>query len=138
MSRSRNVGEYDLQDWTYEFLAYGVRADKSNPENWWLCFAMDHGVGLEEVWHKYGDEVLKSWIAEHPLTRPWSWWLVDAPEPRKRLVPDKHYWKDWKKFSHGIPENRRDSEKEFETEAQYLERLGLLTESEKKLLKIKI
>lgn len=53
-------------------------------------------------WHDLGDDILAEWIIELPRTRPWAWWRYDAPEPRP----------------------------EGETEAAYLERLGLLTEYE--------
>ena len=138
MARSRKIGEEDLTTWMYEYLISHVMPDKSNPDNWWHCFAMNSGVGLEEAWHKYGEEVLKKRIADRPGFRPWPWWLIDAPSPRRRLVPDDHYWPDWKNLSYGIPANRRGSEEEFETQTAYLSRLNLLTKEEKTLLKHKI
>jgi hypothetical protein len=32
-----------------------------------------------DVWAAVRDELLAAWIAERPGTRPWAWWLHDAP-----------------------------------------------------------
>jgi hypothetical protein len=41
--------------------------------------------GHEALWREHGEEIVADWIAEHPGTRPWKWWAVDAREPRRRL-----------------------------------------------------
>ena len=58
------------------------------------------------VWDALRDEVVADWIAEHPGTRPARWWGYDAP----------------------------DDPPVFESEAAYLDRLGLLTEGERDYL----
>jgi hypothetical protein len=40
---------------------------------------------LRALWGEHRDEVLAEWIAEAPGTRPWAWWQLEAPEPRRRL-----------------------------------------------------
>ena len=58
---------------------------------------------MREAWEKHRENILTQWIAANPGTRPWAWWKFDAPEPRP----------------------------EGEGEADYLGRLGLLTDLEK-------
>lgn len=93
-----------------------------------------------EGWEELGEDVLANWIAEKPGTRPWGWWLFDAPQ-RLRVVsgvehpqsgfaswqPDRprHFW-----FGRPSPKHAKCTAK-YETETEYLTRLNLLTQSER-------
>ncbi len=88
---------------------------------------------FEAAWRTNRDALLRDYIKEHPGRRPYAWWELDAPEPRRLLsgrvevVDEELYF--------GLP--RRTSvayeEKQFEGQTAYLDRLGLLTKNEKKL-----
>ena len=36
-------------------------------------------------WQSIRSDILTDWIKEHPGTRPFYWWVADAPEPRLRV-----------------------------------------------------
>ena len=93
------------------------------------------------VWKFHRRTLLAAWIAEHPGTRPWSWWLAEAPAPRRvrrganvpaHLVDDLIAPPDWRTheaWSHGasciahlLPF--------FEDELEYLRRHKLLAKGE--------
>jgi hypothetical protein len=65
------------------------------------------GRSYADQWEECRAEVLAGWVREKPGTRPSTWWRLDAPEPRP----------------------------EGESEAEYLERHGLLTEDERRALR---
>ena len=46
------------------------------------------------LWAQYREEILSSWVADHPGTRPPAWWLYDAPEQRQRLGGKGTPWND--------------------------------------------
>ncbi len=96
----------------------------------------------------HGKEILKDWIAESPGSRPWAWWEVTAPETRRQIkgIEILDEWPGDLVYDFGIPvysasyhlgeSKNKIKESDFESEAAYLKRLNLLTESEKKLLKL--
>jgi hypothetical protein len=68
-----------------------------------------------------------------PGTRPWGWWAFEAPEPRRLISGRCTPLTD--RLHEGIPALYNfDSANppEWECQADYLERLGLLTDSEKR------
>lgn len=77
-----------------------------HPEGVVICIggpeaAVDPEV-LEAAWDDLGAEILEEWIEERPGSRPWAWWMLQAPEGRRQ----------------------------GEAERAYLERLGLMTHDE--------
>ena len=36
-------------------------------------------------WQAVKDDIIATWIAEHPGTRPFAWWQYDSPGPRSRV-----------------------------------------------------
>lgn len=62
---------------------------------------VDKGYSWLPIWKEIRDKVMADWINEHPASRPWAWWMFDAPrwddpfkdcfyhgtfaEPRQRL-----------------------------------------------------
>lgn len=108
----------------------------------------------KELYELIRDDFLEKWILEHPCSRPWAWHHYDAPRQKDQDVGS---------FWHGtLPEERRhirggrrceyrlvpqyykgvfefwhfdgDDVPLFESEASYLQRLNLLTDSEKRHL----
>ncbi|HEY7116562.1 MAG TPA: hypothetical protein VH475_08250 [Tepidisphaeraceae bacterium] len=39
-----------------------------------------------DYWEQHRDEVLAEWVAQHPGTRPWSWWHFAMSEPRRVIA----------------------------------------------------
>lgn len=67
----------------------------------------DHRERRAAAWAALRGDILPAWVREHPGTRPWAWWLVEAgQEP---------------------PESP-------EAQRAYLEARGLLTPAEKRAL----
>jgi hypothetical protein len=75
--------------------------------------------GMREAWRRHGGVLLAQWVAQHPGTRPWAWWMFEAPDDAV-----------------GRPDERledyvaRLDERDRETEAAFLRRHGLLQPSE--------
>lgn len=136
-------------DWLDDFLVDGAEPAMDAPGVNIFIF-IDPGQAAIEAWREHGARVLARFVRDHPGTRPWAWWLADAPEPRRRLggtgdplrfarlafgVPDS-----WQTAAHagscmarGVPVDPRDPPV-FESEATYLKRLALLTPAESKRL----
>jgi hypothetical protein len=76
----------------------------------WRC--SDEAVA--PLWRRHGPTVLADWVRRRPGTRPWAWWRFDAPESRRTRTPGRV----------PVPENQAD----------YLDRLDLLTDAERERL----
>jgi hypothetical protein len=64
----------------------------------WECFKLTGPrvrAALREVWREVADDLLDQWIAERPGTRPYGWWLFDAPRWRPEDRPE---------WCHDVPE----------------------------------
>ena len=124
----------------------GVVLGSSHMEHLMLGFSFMDGDDLfervspdwrKEVWGEYREQLM----AECPAgTRPAAWWDYDAPkEPRKRLggtgtpIPGCRFRKGVP-LAYGEDYDLEDPPR-YETEAEYLGRHGLLTETEKEALK---
>ncbi len=118
-------------------------------------------LGLNEpitaqLWREYSAEILARWIAERPGTRPSLWWKFEAPRaprgslrgmlvgddlPQPRLQvggsgrPANEVLAYCPRMSFGVPTTWADVEPGnpplVESEAAYLERMGLLTAAER-------
>ena len=103
-------------------------------------------------WFAHRDELLADWTQDSvewatrnrpgfdnpepggPGTRPSGWWTHEAPEPRRQLAGStagqaRYY------FGMATPWSYEDGAPEFESEAEYLKRLKLLTKEERTALK---
>jgi hypothetical protein len=109
---------------------------------------------LRAGWEILRGELLPKWIAEHPGTRPYAWWLFDAPERRQRTDGVQHPFdnrvrrqrieaageglkKTGYELYYGRPRAlvvKDDFEAEYESEMAYLMRLDLLTDAERREL----
>ena len=116
-----------------------------------------------DVWAKWGAGVLERWIKERPGSRPSLWWKYQAPrlpaagtgtffdgkipEPRQRVGGvGRTQWDagaNWVPFYRcGLPASREcwsfiipNEPPQFEAQAVYLRRHGLLTPEEEEALK---
>jgi hypothetical protein len=95
---------------------------------------------VRALWTEYGASLLARWLIEHPGERPYAWWLIDAPEPRQCLDdPGRHVWPvaRWPEYMwrqrRGIPllDQIGHFTVTFESQAAYLDRLGLLGAAER-------
>ena len=48
-------------------------------------FTMD----LPALWSAHGEQVMRTWVVEHPGTRPSCWWKYDPPEPSRHRLSGK-------------------------------------------------
>src|SRR5438445_3445567 len=101
---------------------------------------------LRALWAEHGPELLAAWIREHPGTRPFAWWALEAPEPRRVLSGAAHvlppgpaWWEPVWRSAFGIPplEQVGPFTVEVESEAAYLRRRDLLGAEERRALRSK-
>ena len=104
---------------------------------------------VSQMWAQLGAQITAEHVAEWPGSRPKCWWRYDAPEPRRRLDanpgqpgrPDLVYGRPWSwKFptiwppgatvTGGAPECDPANPPVYESQAEYLQRLGLLLSGE--------
>jgi hypothetical protein len=113
------------------------------------CFHGDREA-IEAAWNELRVPFMRQWIAEHPGSRPWAWWEFDAPE-RRQCVNDVHpfdrpdRWRETDRLCcaeiqrrtyslwYGCPAllGPGDFDCRFESQPDYLDRLGLLTAQER-------
>lgn len=119
-----------------------------------------HGEPLKlarQCWKELKDKIMAEHIAEKPGTRPEAWWLWDMPERRLRIDGLPHPFDNPERKAHieahsggsqswidaayemteGIPSLiccKDDDLAEYETKEEFLDRLGLLTDTERKAL----
>lgn len=119
-TRRRNRGtEYgNVPDRVARLLLEEAPAD--GVETVWRL--LQHGSRLEALWREYGAVVLPLWVRRYPGTRPAAFWRVEAPEPRRRLDGRPARWRG-PRGTHGAGE--------YEGQAAYLDRLGLLLKGER-------
>ncbi len=106
--------------------------------------------GLDEAfvadwWAQNGERITEEWIARHPGSRPWPWWCWDHGKERPVINPDHDPACDFAVrrdsffgFVHsGVFSVQRGADGKLshspwqEPEADYLDRRGLLTETER-------
>ncbi|HPS56181.1 MAG TPA: hypothetical protein PLP05_11340 [Sedimentisphaerales bacterium] len=106
------------------------------------CFILEDD--LRQTWQYYRAALLDAWIQVLPGSRPWAWWAFDMPENTRREAlegvhiddyPGKKLCKKFKKYSFGLPSccDFRDKKPVYESEFDYLQRLGLLLEDEENI-----
>jgi|CXWL01.1.fsa_nt_gi hypothetical protein len=95
---------------------------------------------MRAAWESLRDDLLPNWIEDHPGTRLWAWWQFDAPESRRLMSgpgasaindPTALPWSKRLEFGKPVVFRTEDELRSvWEPEADYLERLGLMTEHE--------
>ena len=117
-------------------------------------FLMELTPKMRTTWDSCRAEIMGEWIQRNPCSRPWAFWKLDS-EPRQRLggtgTPSYEVLAYSRRFERGLPAgwiSKRDEDiynlkgvainpedpPYFESEATFLDRHGLLTESEKRYL----
>lgn len=143
--------EVGILDKVPEFDAYYIGTD-------WIYHAALDPDPVKTEWSISRKKILKSWIGAHPGTRPYAWWCFEAPDARRRVggtgTPKHEVLQYAAAYMFGIPRywitqqdteipgrfgfkgNPVDSNNPplFESQAAYLDRHGLLTELERKML----
>lgn len=112
---------------------------------------------MQADWERHRDALLAEWISVEPGTRPYAWWTFDAPERRRRIDGKPHPFdnperkarieSDRKRYPNsasdpcklwygrpGVLMTLDDFEAKYETEADYLRRLGLLLPGEEEMI----
>jgi hypothetical protein len=122
--------------------ATGEKVEQTDPRfQEWLGFEyFDTDDEIAARWASDGHRVVDAWIADRPGTRPPLWWRHSAPEERRRLSgtgsPHANVCR-----RNGMPrffiDVDRDDPPIFESQAAYLDRLGLFCPSERKRLAAK-
>ncbi|TVS19296.1 MAG: hypothetical protein EA417_00900 [Gammaproteobacteria bacterium] len=143
------IGRRDILPEEVAFLTGQPRPEGADPVRW---YALTYESGLKPsetpsaLWRAAGEAILRAWVARRPGRRPHGWWLVEAPEPRRRVggadLPSLSWdperadgrrgprWRRtlgipraWAQFASGVIQ--------FEGEAAYLDRLGLWMDGER-------
>lgn len=136
----------DVNPFVYELLITGQRppppTEAASSGAYFECFQLSserpvYRERLRGIWLELCAELLADWIAERAGSRPAAWWWFDAAEPRARVggtgtpahLPE---------CLCGIPtswfEIDQDDPPRFESQATYLDRHGLLTPAERRVL----
>lgn len=114
---------------------------------------------LRGGWEALAGDLLPKFIADNPGHRPYAWWLFDAPERRLRTDGIQHPFDnrvrkqyvenaartnpDFRVIAYKLYFGRPgciigsikdDFEAKYESELAYLDRLGLLTDAERKAI----
>lgn len=95
----------DITPTEREYLFYGLEPDRDAEEYKRLFYS-------HSVWQAHRETLLAEFIRLHPGRRPFMWWMLEAPESRRRLSDREH------------------EPAVFESEAAYLRRYNLLTSEE--------
>lgn len=107
------------------------------------CFFGDEvtDAELHRLWVAHRPALLAEWILEKPATRPWAWWMWDAPKAERLRIGGtgtelREHPAGKHPLSFGTPnafadDYRNDDAPRFEPERAYLSRHGLLTKAER-------
>jgi hypothetical protein len=89
--RSPKARAAGLSDVAWAFLTDQPPSDPGSDATKWEAFVLEHeadyGRGLRTLWTTNETEVLEAWMADHPGTRPTSWWRWTAPRIPLGLRP---------------------------------------------------
>ena len=122
-----------------DYLLYDVRADGDFD---FFLFKINR-ERQKHLWQENQVRFMAEWVESHPCSRPFGWWKFEAPEPRKmiggkgtRAGQKRNYGQS---FKFGVPQYWLEidgkSPPMFESQAAFLQRLGLLYDGEAKFLK---
>ncbi len=153
-----------LAPWKVDFLLTGLLPEDDTPGfnryeglNWQYHNPRKRVDPARIAWEENREVLIKEWSKKHPGHRPYAWWRYDAQEPRRRIggkgtplsevfaaMSDTYEFgviTDWLteswagiKTSGDFEPYDPDDPPAFESEPEYLARLGLLTAEESKAL----
>lgn len=127
-------------------FAYLVGEPMPEDTDVWEWFVLKNQLGgpghrsdVRSLWAAVGRELLQEWTQVRPGTRPFGWWMAEAPEPRAQLegVPVRNA--DWRGSETAWREREgvrcgsswQAGTAAFEGSGQYLDRLGLWAPGER-------
>jgi hypothetical protein len=86
-----------------------------------------------KIWFSNRDSLMHEHMAHKPGRRPDAWWCYEATEPRRMRGGQEYKGPVDGPFKFGMPRYLPEgvSWRDFETEAAYLDRHGLLTDAER-------
>lgn len=148
--------------WLLKYLAFG-EIPEPKEEGCLDCFKLrGKRRNVKRMWKKYRNFILSDCLQYRPGTRPFAWWLFDAPRWNRQFgawfdgyLPEPQYecLSVVPRFSFGVPVDwleesfirffsedfkgipiDKDNPPMFESQAAYLQRYGLLKKSEEKRL----
>jgi len=113
-----------------------------------FLYTTPNSTSRAALWLERGVEITSTWIRDNPGSRPWCWWMYDASEPRRCLVGAEllypvHNPGDWDfvwRGHWGVPAFLQCRPLGYvgfpavESQAAYLDRLGLLAAEERAAL----
>lgn len=88
----------------------------------------------KEIWQRHKNEVMRIWKSDisNSGKRPFTWWIVEAPEPKIKVKRIHKYYKyPDGQIVYTEAGDLKEERLEEETEREYLKRLNLLEEWEK-------
>lgn len=88
------------------------------------------------LWLEHSDDLLPPFVLRHPGERPWAWWLLAVREhgPRRQLKSGPRALAEPTWFGISPTWSAPPPCDMHETQQSYLQRHGLLTEDEQRLL----
>jgi hypothetical protein len=110
-----------LDETIQAFLFTGEEPERDTSAAALYASRLFHKGNIEAAWMRDRAGLLRSWLREHPCTRPWAWWEFDAPREqvdgspfkecpqRRRLggigTPTHEVLGVWSYFVKGIPKD---------------------------------
>jgi hypothetical protein len=159
--RPRTRADGGMSDIAWAFFLEEIPPDITQAEQEELNdltydFDSEHRAG--GLWREHREQIVEAWITEYPGTRPSHWWAVESTEPRRRLggtgTPCHERLAHGEHYERGVPDQWiRQSDIDvyaligspldvpaldptdpplYESEAAYLERLGLWLPGERR------
>lgn len=156
-----------VPEWAYQYYETGEYLGTDDPVAHFSLHSTilrynDRRHRPDDVRPKYWDdisaELTEDYVREHPGSRPWGWWVLDAPAPELVEQDDDHRPREVMRrqvggsgalsqsprFNFGIPGYIDDFDPPLpgdppvcESQAMYLKRYGLLDATEKRKLRKK-
>jgi hypothetical protein len=79
---SRKIAKTPLSDYLRAYLETGqdITTDLLGRAKAEIFMLRKGGDRLHKAWALHRDAILPGWIRENPCTRPWTWWVCDAPQ----------------------------------------------------------
>jgi hypothetical protein len=113
-----------LGDYKHLGYKYGYYFKIFNASNLEAC---------KEIWNLHKDEVMNRWKLDknNAGKRPFLWWIVEAPEPKRKVKQIRRYYKYPNgKIIYTALGDLKEEVIEEETDKEYLRRLDLLEDWE--------
>ena len=131
-------------EWRRRIAESGHAGPVPSETRWSVFSFLNDPSAQKTYWTANRAEILRDWIKARPGSRPQAWWDFDAPGYRQRLTtkgPSNEALRECSTNDAGIPchyDDPHEIEQDrpiFESQAAFLERHGLMTQTEKSRLK---